>query len=489
LLLVRRREHFRINNFARRYDRESGKFTFNIGYETKTDITDRTVEVAEAFGMGISEFQQHVLYDNVELKIGPIDIVYMTGDSGSGKSVLLKAIVGDLKSGEAARLNEVEVDSNKPLIDTVGESVDEGLKLLSKVGLNDAFLFVRRYSQLSDGQKYRYRLAKLIESGAQWWIMDEFCATLDRETARIVAYNVQKLARKLGKAVIAATTHTDLFEDLAPSVHIHKRFGREVTIQYYNNKARAQCSLLEEMTVEEGTYEDWKQIAGFHYRSHRVAFLQKIFVLKIKDQACGAVVYVHPMSAAPCRNRVLKIKNMKELNEKLARIARVVIHPKYRTIGASVKLLRESLPLCGKPNVEMIAVMARYNPFAEHAGMARICESKPDKSILKAVINLEKLGFTSYLLSVPEYNKQKLKGQVLEVKEILKGFSYPYNRRIAGAHGHFTMNDYREWLQKAQNQELARALTRLAQLNQSKVYLFWRKVEIPNINDHSLGAK
>jgi ABC-type ATPase with predicted acetyltransferase domain len=402
LRLVRRREYFRINKFARRYDRESGKFTFNISYETKTDITDRTVEVAEAFGMGISEFQEHVLYDNVELKIGPTDIVYLTGDSGSGKSVLLKAIIADLESGESAKLTEVKVDPDKPLIDTVGESVDEGLKLLSNVGLNDAFLFVRRYSQLSDGQKYRYRLAKLIESGAQWWIMDEFCATLDRETAKIVAYNVQKLARKLRKAVVAATTHTDLFDDLSPSVHIHKRFGKEVTVNYHPNEPKHHCSLLEEMTVKEGTYEDWKQVSGFHYRSHRVAFLQKIFVLKRRNQVCGAIVYVCPMSAAPCRSRVLKIKNMKELNEKLARVARVVVHPKYRTIGASVKLLRESLPLCGKPFVEMIAVMARYNPFAEHASMTKVCESKPDKSILEAISGLEELGFTSYLLSVPE---------------------------------------------------------------------------------------
>ena len=471
--MVRRREYFRIRKFARRYDRESGKFTFNISYETKTDVTDRTVAVAEAFGLGISDFQKHVIYDNVELKIGSKDVVYLTGDSGSGKSVLLKAILRDLNPQEAARMSDVRVDPDLPLIDTVGSSVEEGLKLLSKVGLNDAFLFVRRYSQLSDGQKYRYRLAKLIESGAQWWIMDEFCATLDRETAKIVAFNVQKLARKLSKAVIAATTHTDLLEDLAPNVHIHKRFGKEISVKYYPNKLREQCSLLEQMEVEEGSYEDWKKVAGFHYRSHRIAFMQKIFVLKREDRVCGAVVYVCPMSAAPCRNRVLKIESMKELNEKLARVARVVVHPKYRTIGAGVKLLHDSLPLCGKPYLEMIAVMARYNPFAEHAGMIRVCESKPDKSILRAVAELEKLGFISYLLAVPEINKRVLKGQVHQVKEILSSFGYPYNRRIAGAHGRFTKEDYREWLQKVEKCELARALTRLAQLNQSKVYLFW----------------
>jgi len=78
------------------------------------------------------------------------------------------------------------------------------------------------------GQKYRYKIAKMMESEVQFWVTDEFAATLDRDTAKIVAYNLQKLARQRGKAVLAATTHTDLFEDLNPSVHIHKRFGKEI---------------------------------------------------------------------------------------------------------------------------------------------------------------------------------------------------------------------------------------------------------------------
>ena len=65
------------------------------------------------------------------------------------------------------------------------------------------------------------------------------------------------------------------------------------------------------------------------------------------------------------------------------------------------------------------------------------------------------------------------KERVSQVKQILSCFSYPYNRRISGAHGNFTIEDYREWLQNVEQEELARALCRLAQLNQSKMYLFW----------------
>ena len=82
-----RSEFFEIRKFARRYDRRTGKFIIDVAYKTKTDITDRTVKVAEAFGLGVDGFQEHVIYDNVELKIGPADIVYDLG-SGDGRIVV-----------------------------------------------------------------------------------------------------------------------------------------------------------------------------------------------------------------------------------------------------------------------------------------------------------------------------------------------------------------------------------------------------------------
>src|SRR5512139_1477689 len=105
----RRGEAFRIRQLRRIYNRAEGKFTFNISYETHTKPTPRSLVVAEAFGLGIDETQQFKVLD-AELKIGPQDIVYIIGDSGAGKSVLLRAIRADLGE-EAIDLSEVQVDT------------------------------------------------------------------------------------------------------------------------------------------------------------------------------------------------------------------------------------------------------------------------------------------------------------------------------------------------------------------------------------------
>ena len=437
--------------------------------------------VAESFGLGLDQWEKFVVYDNVELKIGPTDITLITGDSGSGKSVLLKALEKDIKQDmklSCINIADIQPDPNKPLIEVVGKTLEEALELLSKVGLNDAFLFLRSYEQLSDGQKYRYRIGKMIESKAYFWIADEFAATLDRDTAKIVSYNLQKLARQQGKAVLAATTHTDLLEDLKPSVHIHKRFGKEITVNYYPNTPAKECSLTREMRIEEGTVQDWRVLAGFHYRSHKIAGPRKIFCLKRGDELCGVIVYCYPPPTAFGRRLLLPKMSMKELNEKISIISRVVVHPKYRTIGLGVKLVRETLPLAGTPYVEMPAVMAKYNPFAEKAGMQKIVEQPPPKEALKVAETLHELSFNTQLLGSEKYVLSKL--QTLTDEDLAK----VRETFIKNAHLRFMKHFFAHLpfgKKQLYNQEIIKAsLKRLAHLikvcgflTQTKVYLLW----------------
>ena len=473
----RRREFFHIQQFRRRYDRRAGKFVFNIAYETAAEITPRTVAVSEAFGLGVDEEQKFVIYDNVELQIGPRDIVYITGDSGSGKSVLLKEIKKDLGE-EAVDMADIKPDLNQPLIETVGETVEEGLDVLCRVGLNDAFLFLRTYEQLSDGQKYRYRLAKLVESDRQWWIMDEFCSTLDRDTAKIVAFNVQKLARATGKAVVSATTHKDLRRDLNPSVHIHKKFGKELSVKYYPGIRTQECSLVKEMRIERGVLDDWRRLAGFHYRSHKVAATREIFCLRRGRELCGVIVYSYPPIACFGRRQVLPKMSVKELNRKVSIISRVVVHPKYRSIGLGAKLVRETLPLVGTPYVEMVAVMAKYNPFGEKAGMQKITEQLPAKQVLRISEVSSGLGFNLQLLGSQKYVVDKLESLSSEQLEILKQVfiknDVPRLRKVFALHQPYGRKaEYVEGMKDADLPKMAKLIRIVGLLLQSKVYLFW----------------
>jgi ABC-type ATPase with predicted acetyltransferase domain len=78
--------------------------------------------------------------------------------------------------------------------------------------------------------RYRFRLPKAIESGAQVWLADEFLAILDRTVALFVAFNMQKIARSVGATLVVATTHSDMITNLAPTLRINKRYREKVEI-------------------------------------------------------------------------------------------------------------------------------------------------------------------------------------------------------------------------------------------------------------------
>ncbi|MGB9660221.1 MAG: hypothetical protein ACPLY9_06910 [Nitrososphaerales archaeon] len=302
-------------------------------------------------------------------------------------------------------------DNNEILVEGVGKDTKDALNILSMAGLNEAFLFLRHYKELSNGQKYRYKIAKMLDSKKNTWVMDEFCSTLDRITAKVVSYCVQKVVRKQGKTVLVATTHDDLLYDLNPN-HIEKRFGYNVQVNYYKYEPRG-CSILKDILIEEGSVKDYKKLEHFHYRSSSLAFTKKIYVAKIKDELVGIIVYGYLYFHLKARNCALPQYSGKITKDKMAMINRdilriwmVIVLPKYRSIGLGVKLVKETLPLVNVPCVETIAIMAKYNPFFEKAGMIRINvpETERDRSYRKNLERLENLGFNLDLLSSKEHN-------------------------------------------------------------------------------------
>ena len=206
------------------------KFVINRSFQSAVVRSSRVLEVAEAFGLGLED-KDFVVYKDFEIDVPQGSIVYITGQSGSGKSLLLRELSERLgATQEVADIERVEM-KEIPLIDQVGKDTNDAARILSMAGINDAYLFIRKPSELSDGQRYRFKIAKLMESSARVWVADEFGAILDRTTAKIVSLSLRKFAKKVGATVIVATTHKDLRDELAPTVYVDKRLKDKIVVE------------------------------------------------------------------------------------------------------------------------------------------------------------------------------------------------------------------------------------------------------------------
>jgi len=201
-----------------------------ISYTSHVRRTKSTHAVQQAFGISPDGLNCTVIR-GLTFKVYPGEIVLIVGPSGSGKTTLLKLIEGALQSNRCAHFEGSvclpsnarigtfrPVRSTKPLIEVLGaRDVSYGLYLLGLAGLSEPFLYLKRFEELSAGQKYRAMLAHLLASKCNIWIADEFCANLDPITANVVSNNIQRIARKTGVTVIVAAPHcTHFLHSLKP---------------------------------------------------------------------------------------------------------------------------------------------------------------------------------------------------------------------------------------------------------------------------------
>ncbi len=286
---------------------------------------------------------------------------------------------------KCVNFSDVKVDDDEVVINSVGKSQEEAMALLGVVGLSEAFVMLRKYKELSEGQKYRYKLAKMIAIDGDAFFIDEFGATLDREMAKVLAYCIQKWARKNKKMVVAATTHRDLIEDFNPSIVIDKKFGQTTQIKHYESPLQ-QFSLINYMKIEPATKEDYEYLKGFHYLQGNPAAPKYRFKLTYKGETIGIIVYTLTFRALHFRNQLFPEykNNIQKVNSDILRISRIIIHPKFRGIGLAQELVKQTLPLVNARIVECVAAMAKYNPFFEKAGMTLVgkMELQPDQKKL-----------------------------------------------------------------------------------------------------------
>jgi ABC-type ATPase with predicted acetyltransferase domain len=199
-------------------------------------LTDKVGKVARMFGLTADRLSEKCVIHDCRLEINDGDIVYITGPSGAGKSVLLKELEKAIPASEKVNLARIKLPRDKTLIDCIDADLLTSLRMLSTAGLNDVFCILNQPANLSEGQKYRFRLAMAMAAKKKFIFADEFCSELDRITAVVISYNIHKFAKRTGTTFILASSHDDILLDLAPDVLVVKELSATTQVIYKRGK-------------------------------------------------------------------------------------------------------------------------------------------------------------------------------------------------------------------------------------------------------------
>lgn len=278
------------------------------------------------------------------------DVIYVTGESGSGKTTILKEIMKHQNYCDYHISDEIK---NKPIFLAGGvENQQETIGYLTSVGLSDATMWLNNYYMLSDSQQARFEIAiKMMNQDII--CVDEFLSTLDRKTALPVAYSIQKAIRRSNKKLIVTTAHSDLGDYLKPDITIYgKAFPS--TWMVYENVYNNQNPILEDLSLKYVSKDDYRDcmLAELHYKGKYTGGTKEYLFAYYKDELIGLLVSTFNMHTNG------------------RRISRVVVHPSYRGCGVAKSLIQKYIT--DFPNTDVIATMALFNPCFERAGMKRI---------------------------------------------------------------------------------------------------------------------
>jgi ABC-type lipoprotein export system ATPase subunit/GNAT superfamily N-acetyltransferase len=352
-------------------------------------IIDKTFKLkfeSDDFGyidaFGLKMVHEFTPFKNLVIPDNPQYITMIVGESGSGKSQLTKIL--------AEKWGFVE--PNTPTDTTIccefrgklKNDVDECIYYLNYVGLSDAKLYYTPYGYLSDSQKFRARLAYtlLLQKNEKGYVIDEFLSTLDRETAKSVAFLFQKLARQKKIKLILTTAHMDLIEYTNPDLLIRgyafpERFEIVDTISCISEPRKIGYNIS---VCDKEEYKN-SRLGELHYRQKYTGGAKEYFKAHLHSD--GSIIGFLVTAV------VGKDSEMKR------RIARVVVHPSYRGIGIGTELVKYYLKWAkenGIKKVFAVSALGMFNPFFEKGGMDR----KKDYAVtppMDFVNKLLKLGF------------------------------------------------------------------------------------------------
>jgi len=286
--------------------------SFEHVVKSKYVPTFRTEKVAGMFDVPpaedlIKKWEVNFPIENMDWQIGLI-----VGPSGCGKTTLARRIFGEDAFAQGS------VWSADSLLDDFSErlSVKDITDALSHVGFSSPPAWLLPFKALSNGQKFRAELARVLLEKEQLIVFDEFTSMVDRTVAKVGSHAVQKYIRgKTSKRFVAVTCHEDVATWLRPDW---------VYNVAANDFARGLLRRIPlEFEVKSVHPKAWELFRAHHYMSAGLNSSATCFMATIDGQPAAFCAVIHFPHG--------KIKNFKKEH-------RTVVLPDFQGIGLGSKL-------------------------------------------------------------------------------------------------------------------------------------------------------
>ena len=270
------------------------------------------------------EWDVSIPIDNEKWNVGLI-----VGPSGSGKTTIAKELFGSERVEKRLEWAAAAVvdDFNSDL------SIEDIAAVCSAVGFNTIPAWLRPYSVLSTGERFRAELARrLIECG-ELILFDEFTSVVDRQVAQIGSHAVQKYCRRNDKQFVAVTCHRDIIDWLQPD-WIYEPAEKRYTWRCLQRRPELSCA------ISPIAYSAWRMFAPYHYLTAELNRAARCFGLFVDGElASFAGILYRPH--AKTRNimgcsRLVTLPDYQGLG--LAFILLEAIASIYRAVGKRMRM-------------------------------------------------------------------------------------------------------------------------------------------------------